>query len=98
MIRVIIIGVLRLLTLLINVVLYPINLLLTSLVPDVTSAFTKITDFFSTIRSYAVFGLSYTGIEPTFIQIACIEMVAIITIPFAVHGLKLIARWWETLV
>lgn len=98
MIRVIIIGVLRLMTLVINLILYPINVILETVVPNIDTAYSTITDFFTTIKSYALFGLSYTGLQPIILQIAAIEFVAIITIPIAVHGLKLIARWWETLV
>lgn len=98
MIRVIIIGVLRLLSLIINVILYPINLLLQTAVPNIDNAFAKINEFFNTISSYAVFGLSYLGIQSSYIQIMTILFIAIITIPLLVHALKLIAAWWETLI
>ena len=98
MIRVIIIGVLRLLSLILNVILYPINLILETAVPSVENVFTHINEFFSTIENYALFGLSYTGIQPAYIQVMTILLIAIITIPMLVHALKLIARWWETLI
>ena len=80
-----------------NILLSPLNALIATLVPDTTTAFTYINGFWSLLSRYGSFALSYLGISREIISICILLYIPIITIPFAVHFFKLIARWWETI-
>lgn len=91
-------ALMSLFTIIIGVLMTPLNTLLTTIVPDVSTAFMYVNDFFDLLGRYASFVVSYSGLYPDVIAIAIILYTAIITIPLAAHIFKLIAAWWETIV
>lgn len=82
----------------IDVFLYPINILLETLVPSTTTAFSYISQFWALLSNYTGFVMSYTGLTNEVISIIIILFIANITIPLGVHGFKLACKWWETLI
>lgn len=91
-------GFLNFLSQIITLLLSPLNTLLATYVPQTSTAFSYITGFFSLLENYSGFVISYTGFTPELISIFIMLFIGIITIPFMVHGIKLIAKWWEVLV
>lgn len=91
-------GFLSFITNVLTFLLTPINLLLETLVPDLSTVVSTINQFWALLSEYTRFVLSYSGIYSTNITIIIILLVANITIPWTVHGIKLVAKWWEVLV
>lgn len=91
-------GFLSFLAQMINVILFPINTLLETLVPSTSNAFSYINQFWALLSDYTGFVMSYTGLTSEVISIIIILIIANITIPLGVHGFKLVAKWWETLI
>ena len=82
---------------LVAIVLAPLDLLIKSLVPDLTVAFSRINAFFDLLGDYASFGISYLGFDSTTISLIVIIFTSILTIPLAVHLIKLAVKWYNTL-
>lgn len=82
----------------IDIVLFPINTALETLVPSTSNAFSYINQFWSLLSNYSGFVMSYTGLTTEVVSIIILLMIANLTIPLAVHGLKLFAKWWEVLI
>lgn len=98
MIKVLIDGLLNLFSIVITVILTPINLALNTLVPDLTNAIAIVNSFWSLLETYGKFCISYTGMTSTTMSIIIVLIYANLIIPWTVHGLKLVAKWWEVLV
>ena len=52
-----------------------------------------ITTFFSNIRVYFDFVISYTGLNDAIIGIICLLFIGIITVPVIVSSYKIVAKW-----
>lgn len=91
-------GLLNFFTQIITVLLTPINLLLASIVPDLATTVSTINQFWLLLSGYGRFVLSYTGLTTEVITIIITLLIANIVVPWSVHGLKLVAKWWETLI
>lgn len=98
MINAILNGVLSFLTQIIHIILTPVNLALQTLVPDLENAFSIVNQFWGLVSNYTGFVISYTGFNADVVSIIILLIIANITIPLAVHGVKLLAKWWEVLV
>lgn len=83
---------------LMHVAMGPINLIIGLYMPDVQTAIQYMNLYISKIGDYLSFALSYLGFYPEVIASACILITAIVMIPFTVHGLKLILRWYRILM
>lgn len=98
MINAILNGLLSFLSQIIHILLTPINMALQTLVPNLDSAFSLINQFWATCTTYVGFVISYTGFDANVVSIIILLIIANITIPLSVHGVKLLAKWWEVLV
>lgn len=98
MINAILSGVLTFLTQIIHILLTPINLAIQTLVPDLENAFALINQFWALITTYTDFVISYTGFTANVVSIIILLIIANISIPLSVHGVKLLVKWWEALV
>lgn len=54
---------------------------------------TNIENFLTHIEYYIKFALSYTGFTSATINIICLLLIGIITIPILVSGYKIVAKW-----
>lgn len=82
---------------LVSIVLAPLDLLIKGLIPDMTNVFSRINSFFDLLGNYVSFGLSYLGFTSETISLFVILITAIITIPLAVHMIKLAIKWYNAL-
>lgn len=97
MVKALVSGLFKLIMKLVAIVLAPLDLLIKSLVPDLTVAFSRINAFFDLLGDYASFGISYFGFDSTTISLIVIIFTSILTIPLAVHLIKLAVKWYNTL-
>lgn len=81
-----------------NILVIPILNIIDQYMPNIGNTLTYVGNFFTHIGQYNTFILSYTGLNDTIIIILVAMLVAIIMIPINTHILKMVAKWWETLI
>lgn len=91
-------GLINLISGFMAIVMAPINAIISTTLPDLQNALTTMNNYFDLIGDYLSFALSYLGFYSELISIACLLISAIVMIPFLVHGLKLILRWYRVLM
>lgn len=83
---------------LVNVLLSPINLLITNLLPqEVVNGLNSIGGFFQTISNGIGWVVSASGIPTSAIAIIVATMVFKLTVPLLVHATKLAIKWYDKL-
>lgn len=97
LVKAIVSGIFKLIMALVNIVLTPLDLLIKALIPDLSEAFSRINSFFDLLGDYSSFAISYLGFDNTTISIVLLLLTAIISIPLAVHTVKLAIKWYNTL-
>lgn len=97
MVKALITGIFKLIMALVSIVLAPLDLLIKSLLPDLTNVFSRINSFFDLLGNYASFGISYLGFTSETISLILLLLTTIITLPLAVHLIKLAIKWYNTL-
>lgn len=80
-----------------DLVLTPINYLISSLLPSLENALDWVGYLFEEVSNVGKFVISYTGFYQEVIDIIIILIVAIISIPLAVHGIKTGLKWFNAL-
>lgn len=90
-------GILNLVVTLVNILLYPIDALISSMIPSLDYAFTVVNDFISKLIKYVGFVISYTGLTATTINVIISLAVFIYSAPILVHGIKLSVKWFKVL-
>ncbi len=80
-----------------DLVLFPINSLISNLLPDVDNALDWVGYLFDELSNVGKFVISYSGFYQEVIDIIIILIVAIISIPLAVHGIKTGLKWFNAL-
>lgn len=96
MINAIIKGIFKLIMGLVNLLLLPIDALITQFLPDVSSALNHVNDFFDLIGSYLPWVISYTGLLGLMSPIILI-VTFILTVPLMVKTIKLALKWYNKL-
>lgn len=82
---------------LINIVLFPLNALIDTLLPDLSNALSIMGSYFGVLGDYISFGLSYLGFYHEYIVSACLIITAIVMVPFTAHTIKLVVKWYNAL-
>lgn len=90
-------GILNIVVFLVNILLYPIDALISSMIPSLDYAFTIVNDFISKLIKYVGFVISYTGLTATTINVIISLAVFIYSAPILVHGIKLSVKWFKVL-
>ena len=80
-----------------DLVLTPINLLINNLLPSLEDALDWVGYFFEEVSNVGKFVISYTGFYQEIIDIIILLIVAIVSIPLAVHGIKTGLKWFNAL-
>lgn len=81
-----------------NFFVIPIMNTIDQYLPNIGNTLNMVSNFFNHVAQYNTFILSYTGLYDTTIAIIVAMFIGIIIIPINVHILKMVAKWWETLV
>lgn len=97
MIKAIISGVFKLIISLVNVILSPIDNLITQFLPGLDTALSYISNFFDYIGGVVPFVISYTGINEMVLNAIIDIFVFILTVPLMVHTIKLAVAWYNKL-
>lgn len=88
----------KLLMKLVVIVLTPLDLLIKNLLPDLSNVLAKVNSFFDLLIDYASFGVSYLGLTTETLSIITLLLTLILTIPLAVHVIKLAIKWYNALM
>lgn len=97
MINKILIGIFKIITKLISLLLTPINSLISSMLPDFNDMLTIVGNFFQQVGTYAGFILDSLLIYDNVISFLILYWVFKLTFPFAVSGIKLVVKWYNSL-
>lgn len=82
---------------LVGILLTPINLLINTLLPDVSTALNSIGGFFQVVSDGLGWVVSASGIPASAIAIIVATMVFKLTAPLVVHATKLALAWYDKL-
>lgn len=96
MINAIIKGIFKLIMGLVNLLLLPIDALISKFLPDVSSALNHVNDFFDLIGSYLPWVISYTGLSDLMGPVILI-VTFILSVPLMVKTIKLALKWYNKL-
>lgn len=97
MINALLIGIFKVVTKLISVLLAPINLLITNMLPDFNNMLTIVGNFFSQVGTYAGYILDSFLISNEVISFLILYWVFKLTFPFLVSSIKLVVKWYDKL-
>ena len=97
MINKIMLGIIKLIVSLVSVLLTPIDNVISSALPDLSSAFTAIGNFLSLCTSSIGWVISLTGIPPQAISLIIMYFTFKLTIPIAFYFIKLALSWYNRL-
>ena len=90
-------GILNLVVSLVNILLYPIDELISSMIPSLDYAFTIVNDFITKLIRYVGFVISYTGLTSSTINVIISLAIFIYSAPILIHGIKLAVKWFRVL-
>lgn len=97
MIKAIINGIFKLIMMLVNVLLMPIDALIEQFLPDVAEAIKYVGSFFDYIGGFIPWVISYTGLNEFVLGAIYSIFVFILTVPIMVHTMKLAISWYNKL-
>jgi len=83
--------------LLISLVLYPINALVTTLLPSLTTTFGAVADLLSSVSDGIAFGVSFSLLCPLALQIIVLYYTFVLTFPIGVYFIKTAVKWFSRL-
>jgi len=88
--------ILQALILLINIILFPINLLIKSVFPDLSGGLGAVQDFFDLVATYVRWVLDLMLIPTIVLQVLSAYLIFAITVPLALWGFKILMKWIDT--
>lgn len=97
MIKAIIKGIFKLILSLVNLILIPIDNLITQYLPSVSDALDKVSSFFTWVTNLIPWGISWFGLSSTTITLFVAYTTFEITVPLLVHTIKLAIKWYNSL-
>lgn len=91
-------GLLRFATYILGILLTPINNYIEQNIPQLDSAFNLIADFFNIAGSNLGWVRESLFITSDVMSLIIITIGIRLTIPLLLSGIKLVAKWWDTIV
>lgn len=98
MINAILKGIFKLIISLVSLILTPIDSLINSVFPSIANVLNTIDSFFSQILSFIPWILSWFHLPSYFITFVVGYWVFKLTVPLAIHTIKLAVKWYHMLV
>lgn len=95
MVKAIINGIFKLVMVLVNVLLLPIDQLISQLLPDVSEALNYISNFFDYIGNIVPWVISYLGVNEFVLNSSIAIITFILTVPLMVQAIKLAITWYD---
>lgn len=78
-----------------EIILLPIDLLITALLPDLANTFASIYAFFEIIFSNIGFAIDLLAVPPAVISLMIIFFTFKLTLPIQVYMFKLVLNWYD---
>lgn len=97
MINKILIGIFKVVTKLVSVLLAPINLLITNMLPNFNTMLNYVASFFNMVSTYVGYILDSFLLYNEVISFIILFWVFKLTFPLAVSGIKLVVKWYNNL-
>ena len=97
MINAILTGIIKLIVSLVEIIMYPIDALITSALPDLANALTAIGDFFGLISNVIGWVVSLTGLSNETISLIVMYFTFKLTAPLLFYMIKLAVSWYDKL-
>lgn len=97
MIKAIIKGIFKLIISLVNLILLPIDSLISNYLPSVSSAIDMVSAFFNWVSNLIPWGISWFGLSSTTITLFVAYTTFELTVPLLVHTIKLAIKWYNSL-
>lgn len=97
MINKLLLGIIKLITSIVSVLLTPINSLVTAIIPDLTKYFNIIENLFEYMFQYVDWFIDALMINSDTISLVIICITARLTIPVAISTTKLAVKWYNQL-
>lgn len=97
MIKALINGIFKLVLALVNLILLPIDSLISNYLPSVSNALDSIAGFFSWAANLIPWGISWFGLSSTTISLFVGYLTFELTVPLLIHTIKLALQWYDKL-
>lgn len=97
MIKAIIKGIFKLVLALVNLILLPIDTLISNYLPSVANAIDKVSGFFNWVTNLIPWGISWFGFSSTTISLFVAYVTFELTVPLLIHTVKLAIKWYNAL-
>lgn len=97
MIKAIISGIFNLIIGLVSIILSPIDLLIATALPDLSTAFTSFGNLLHLIGNSVGWGVSLLGISQVALNIITMYYIFVLTYPMAIWMMKLAIQWYDKL-
>lgn len=95
MIKALLTGIINLLISLVNIVLLPLDTIINNNIPVLTDAFTAINLLFDKLVDFVGWVVDASCLPPLAIEIIVSTLTAHLTIPFLVHAIKMVIKWYD---
>ena len=97
MINKLLMGIIKLIISLVSVILYPIDALITTLLPDLAESLSSVGEFFQIISQSIGWVISATGISNKTILVVIMYYTFKLTAPLMFYMIKLALKWYNRL-
>ena len=97
MIKALINGIFKLVLALVNLILLPIDSLISNYLPSVSNALDTIASYFSWVANLIPWGISWFGLSSTTISLFVGYLTFELTVPLLIHTIKLAIQWYNAL-
>lgn len=97
MINALLMGIINLIITLVNVIMYPIDALILSVLPDLSNALTSIGNFFNLISNGLGWAISASGLSSETLSLIVVYFTFKLTAPMLFYMIKLALTWYNRL-
>lgn len=97
MINAILTGIFNIVLFLVNLILAPIDALLSAAVPDTANALQSVANMFQLATSYLGFVVDMTGLSAQAIALIVMYFTFKLTYPLVVYTIKLAVKWYNSM-
>lgn len=97
MINAILTGIFNLIIGLVNIILLPIESIISNYIPALDNAFSIVATLFENLVNFVPWVISWTGLNSTIIGLIVSYFTFKLTVPFLVHTIKLAVAWYDKL-
>lgn len=97
MINTILTGIFNVVIALVNVLLSPIEAIISNYIPSLDAAFDMVAMLFENLVNFIPWVISWTGLNSTVIGLIVAYFTFSLTVPFLIHTIKLAIAWYDKL-